>query len=479
MGPPLPIVGAQIKRIALTYFLAPIGLGSCAVGPTYRKPDVAVPAQWSSSAARQASGGVADISRWWRSLGDSLLSELVEQALERSPDLALAQARLRQARALVTVAGASLYPTLSATGSAGRSGTTNDALGTSAGGGLGTQLRAGFDASWEVDVFGRTRRNVEAARADQESAEEALHGVHVSLAAEIARHYYEVRALQARLGIARDNLTSQSETLALAQLRAQAGLVSIQDVDQARANQQQTLAQIPTLETQLAETEHGLEILLGQAPGTLVAKLANVDSISAIPSSLDVAVTIPADTLRQRPDVRAAERTLAAETARVGVATAALYPSFALSGSLGLESLAGGVASGVYSLLASVTGPLFNGGKLRAQREAQDAVREQALVSYQKTVLTALADVENALGALAQHQVRVEALTSAADAARSASQLAHQRYTAGLIDFQSVLDTDRTVLSLEDSLAVTRGNGVIDLVSLYKALGGGWSKERT
>ena len=467
--------------------VASLAFASCAVGPNYTQPDTQVPARWSAATSARTSPVSGDISRWWRTFGDSLLTDLIEQALQNSPDARIAEARLRQARAHAAAAGAARYPSLSATGSASRTGATSGLGGlvatppsgaTTTGVGLsGTQLQAGFDASWEVDVFGRTRRSVEAAVADRQASEEALHSAHVLLAAEVARNYYQLRALQSRLQIGRDNLASQSETLDLAQYRAQAGLVSVQDVEQARANQQQTRAQIPTLETSLVETEHHLDVLLGKSPGGLHGRLAVAQPLPDLPAS--VAVTIPADTLRQRPDVRAAERSLAAETARLGVAAAALYPSFTLSGSIGLEALAGNSAGGVYSLLAGITAPLFNGGKLRAQRDEQNAVREQALETYKKAILTALEDVENALVTFGQIRERVDGLANAVSAARSAAQVAHQRYTAGIIDFQSVLDTDRTVLSLEDSLASSRGDGVLSVVSLYKALGGGWSKEST
>ncbi len=307
----------------------------------------------------------------------------------------------------------------------------------------------------------------------------SLENTQVSLASEVALNYVEVRALQTRVGIARANLASQSETLQLTNWRAQAGLVSSQDVEQARSNLEQTRAQIPSLETSLAESEHGLDILLGRAPGTLHARLAATGELPTVPDR--IAVGIPADTLRQRPDVRAAERKLAAETARVGVAEAARYPSFTLSGSIGLEALTlgalgnGGAATS--SLLAGITSPVFNAGRLRAQVEIQDAVREQAQVSYEQAVLTALQEVENTLVALARNRERVEALAIAAESARNAAELARQRYSAGLIDFQSVLDTERSVLSAEDSLASSRADGVLALIRLYKALGGGWSPQ--
>ena len=301
----------------------------------------------------------------------------------------------------------------------------------------------------------------------------------VTLASEVALGYVEMRTLQIRLGIARDNLASQSETLQITEWRAQAGLTSSQDVEQARSNREQTRAQIPALETSLAEAEHSLDILLGKSPGTLHARLAEAAGLPSVPA--EIAVGIPAETLRQRPDVRAAERTLAAETARVGVAEAARYPAFNLSGSIGLEALKfgalGNSGAAASSLLAGITAPIFDAGRLRAQVDIQDAVREQAQIAYEQTVLTALQDVENALVALARSQERVEALGNAAESARVAAELARQRYSAGLIDFQSVLDTERTLLSNEDSLASAREFAVQSLIRLYKALGGGWTPD--
>jgi NodT family efflux transporter outer membrane factor (OMF) lipoprotein len=234
---------------------------------------------------------------------------------------------------------------------------------------------------------------------------------------------------------------------------------------------------VPAIETSLAASEHRLDTLLALTPGSLHARLTAPAPTLAVPTQL--AVGIPADTLRQRPDVRVAERTLAAQTARVGQAEAALYPSFTLSGTLGLESLTLGALdsgnAGVWSILGGITAPLFEGGALRAQVEAQDAVRDQALAQYRKTVLNAFEEVENALVALANNQRRDASLVTAVESARLADTLARERYTAGLIDFQSVLDTDRTMLTVEETLAQTRADGVLALVRLYKSLGGGWS----
>jgi NodT family efflux transporter outer membrane factor (OMF) lipoprotein len=351
------------------------------------------------------------------------------------------------------------------------------ASGESGGGGTANRFSAGFDASWELDVFGGLRRGVEAAEADLEASEASLRDTQVSLAAEVALDYVELRAFQAALDIARANAVSQAETLQLTQWRAQAGLTSTLDVEQARANLEQTRAQIPSLETSRAEAEQRLAILLGQPPGALAGRLANPSGIPRLPAR--VTVGIPAEALRQRPDVRVAERKLAAETARIGVAEAQAYPNFSLSGSLGLEALTiGALSSGnavARSVLGSVAAPIFDAGRIRQQVNIQTAVQEQALISYEATVLNALAEVENALAALANTRQRQENLRDAVQAARLAARLARYRYSAGLIDFQTVLDTERTVLTVEDKLTLSEADGVKALIQLYKALGGGWS----
>jgi len=461
------------RRMRPLVMLASLALPGCiTVGPDYAPPASDVPAAWGRLDDTVDAAAVAvnpgDMSAWWRNLDDPLLAELVDEALQASPDLRSAQARLREARARRAVSRADLWPSLTASASGSRSESgdaTRDAY------------AAGFDAGWELDVFGGVRRSIEAADADLDRAIADLGDTQVSLAAEVALTYVELRALQVRLRIARDNLASQSETLQLTEWRAQAGLVSEQDVAQARTNREQTRAQIPSLETSSAETEHQLDLLLGEAPGTLHGRLVPTYALPAVPAG--IAVGIPADVLRRRPDLRSAERQLAAETARVGVAQAARYPSFRLSGSIGIEALSFGDlandADSTSSLLGGITAPIFDAGRLRNQVQAQDAVREQALVAYEQAVLSALQEVENALVALARNRERVEALTSAVQSARSAAQLARQRYGAGLVDFQSVLDTERSVLSVEDSLASTRADGVLALIRLYKALGGGWS----
>ncbi len=452
--------------------------GCAAVGPDYAAPEPATPATWRGAAAAKVAvmpTAPADLANWWRQLDDPTLTGLIEQALQTSLDLRTAQAKLREARARRALAGAELFPTVS--GSA--AGRRVKASGESGGGGTANRFSAGFDASWELDIFGGLRRGVEAAQADLEASEASLRDVQVSLAAEAAINYVELRASQAALDIARANAASQAETLQLTQWRAQAGLTSTLDVEQARANLEQTQAQIPSLETSRAEAEQRLAILLGQPPGALAGRLASPSGIPRLPAR--VTVGIPADTLRQRPDVRVAERRLAAETARIGVAEAQAYPNFSLGGSLSLEALTvGALSSGdavAGSVLGSLAAPIFNAGRIRQQVNIQTAVQEQAWVNYEATVLNALGEVENALVALANTRQRQNHLREAVDAARLAARLARHRYSAGLSDFQTVLDTERTVLTVEDKLVLSEADGVKTLIQLYKALGGGWSPD--
>lgn len=449
-------------------FLVVLG-GCAAVGPDYAKPALPVPENWSNAPAQIAAA--QDLSRWWLQLGDPLLSGLIEQSLQTSPDLRSAQAKLREARARRGLAGANQFPTVSASVSESRS-----KFSAASSTGLTSELySAGFDAAWEPDIFGSARRAVEAAQADLEGSETSLQGTRVSLVAEVALNYVELRAFQALLAIARDNLASQTETLELTGWRAQAGLSSSLDVEQARTNREQTRAQIPSLESSLAQAEHRLAILLGQPPGALHDKLSAPAPIPAAPDN--IAIGIPADTLRQRPDVRVAERKLAAETARIGEATAALYPGFQLSGSIGWEALSFGALGGdslIRAMFGSVAATLFDGGRIRQRIAIQNAIQEQALVSYEKTVLEALEEVENALVSHANSRRREQALREAVDAAHNAVLMARHLYATGITDVQKVLDTERTLLTVQYSLKTTQAENISALIRLYKALGGGW-----
>jgi NodT family efflux transporter outer membrane factor (OMF) lipoprotein len=450
--------------------------GCAAVGPNYSAPEPSAPKSWQGAVAAKVAvteKTPSDVATWWRGFNDPVLTDFVEQAMKTSLDVRTALAKLREARAQRALAGAELFPTVTASAS----GNQTKASGDSGNGAVLELFSAGIDAGWEPDVFGSLRRAQEAAQADLEASEAGLHDVQVSLAAEVAINYVELRAYQARLAIARFNVDTQSETLDLTRWRAQAGLTSVLDVEQARANLEQTRAQIPELETAASESEHRLEVLLGRQPGTLKARTSHPDAIPELPER--IAMSIPADTLRQRPDVRVAERELAAATARIGEAQAQAYPSFELGGSIGLEALTLGALAGgnalTHGVLGSVAAPIFNAGRVRDQVEIQNAQQEQALVNYEAVVLNALEEVENALAALANNRTRRQTLRKAVSAARSAAQLARYRYNAGLVDFQTVLDSERTLLTLEDDLTTSKADGITALIRLYKALGGGWS----
>jgi len=449
--------------------------GCFMAGPDYVAPslqELQVPPHWSSPVADATQGGL-DVAEWWRQLDDEHLTSLVARALAASPDIAAARAKLHEARAQRHLASAELWPSVSLSASGQYVDTS-----ASSGNGDGQQLySAGFDASWEPDLFGGRRRAVEGARADVAAAAASLRDVHVTLAAEVARNYVELRSTQARITIARANLASQSETLDLTRWRVEAGLANSVDFEQANTNVEQTRAAIPVLETSRAEAEHRLAVLLGLSPAALSDELSTSEPIPQVPAPLTTG--IPADVLRQRPDVVAAERTLAAETARVGEATAARYPSLSLSGSLGPEALAIGALTNGSSIAAGIAGSLaqtvFDAGRITAQIDTRDAIEAQALAAYRKAVLTALEDVENALVTLVKTRERSAALARGVGSARNAAVLARQRYAAGLIDFQTVLDTERTVLTIEESLTSAQADDTLAAIQLYKALGGGWT----
>ena len=447
-------------------------LAGCAslVLPDSRLPQTPVPSAWSVQPPSGSVGlaqPVTPLAQWWQRFNDPQLTQLVTQTLQSNTSLRSAQASLQQARAQVDVQSAGLLPSVGTSASAQRSRASNN---------TGSSFQAGFDASWEPDVFGRLRSGVSASAADAQAAEASLADVQVSLAAETAVNYIELRGLQQRLAIARSNLASQQETLQITQWRLQAGLTTSLVSEQARAAAEQTAAQIPVLESSLAQSRHSLAVLTGQPPAALNARLEATAMVPLPPD--DLAWDIPAQTLRQRPDVRAAEHRVAAAAARVAQADAARYPDFSLSGTLGLRALTvGALTAGnavTSSLAAGVTAALFDGGAARAQVRSQEAALEQVRVAYEATVLAALKDVEDALVALQGNRERLQRLQAAADAAANAALMAQQRYASGLIDFATVLETQRTQLSAQDSVATTVASVAADHVRLYKALGGGW-----
>ena len=447
-------------------------LSGCASlrSPEPAAADTALPTAWTAAPA-SATASPADLARWWTRFEDPTLTTLVEQALLSNTSVQSAQAALAQARAQRDVQAAQLGPSLGASASARRSKAgAQDAS---------NNFQAGFDASWEPDIFGGNRSAANASEADASAAASNLANVQVSLAAEVAVNLIELRGLQTRLAIARSNLAAQTETLQITRWRAQAGLAASLDVEQAVAASEQTAAQLPALQSGISQAMNALAVLTGEAPGALQKQLSAASPIPLAPAEL--ALAFPTETLRQRPDVRSAESRVSAALARVAVADAARYPSFRLSGSMGLSALTlSGLTSGasvVNSLLASVSVPLFDGGASEAQVRAQEAALDQARAAYRAAVLAALKDVEDTLVSLQGNRERLARLQAASQAAANADLLARQRFQSGLIDFTTVLSTQRTLLSTQDSVASAQASLSGDHVRLYKALGGGWTPD--
>jgi NodT family efflux transporter outer membrane factor (OMF) lipoprotein len=411
---------------------------------------------------------VTALATWWLRFADAQLVALIDDALKANTTINTARAVLAQSRALSQGESARLLPGLNLSASARRS-RAGDA-------GSANAFNAGFDASWEPDVFGGLHASVAASRADTLASAASLADSQISIAAEVALEYIQLRGLQARLAIAKENLASQAETLQLTEWRRDAGLLTELEVAQASASVEQTGAQIPLLQSAALLAEHSLAVLTYRAPGDLHDWLASGSGIPAAPD--DLVLSFPADTLRQRPDVRAANARVRAARARVDVAEAARWPHFALDGSLGLGAAHIGELANASSLLASLlvsaSASLFDGGAARSQVRAQQAALVQAEIAWNAALLNALKEVEDSLATLKNDRERLQSLLRADLAANQAVQLAQHRYRAGLIDFQILLDTQRTALSTQDSAAGARADLGADHVRLYKALGGGW-----
>lgn len=429
-----------------------------------------IPSAWSAGGV-PATAGANPVAQWWLRFNDPLLASLVGEAMQANTSVVAAQAALRQARALRDVAAAALLPGVTGSGS-GRHGT-------SGGESTGNVFNAGLDASWELDLFGANRSAFNASEFDARASAASLADTQVSIAAETALAYITLRGGQARLAIASASLATQLETLQITRWRLQAGLVTDVEAEQARTAAEQTRAQIPALQTAIDQARNALAVLVGRPPSALVQALAAPGPVPQ--ASDDLALSLPAETLRQRPDVRASEFQVTAAAARVAQADAARMPNFKLGGSLGLTALTLGSLAAteavVSTLLASVSLPVFDAGAGRARVRAQEAALDKAQSAYVGTVLGALRDVENALVALRGDRERLARLREAADAAANAAHLARQRYASGLVDFQVVLETQRTELNTQDSLASAGADVGSDHVRLYKALGGGWVPE--
>lgn len=448
-------------------------LNACtSVGSDYQAPVVEVPTNWHENAQRAFTAETRSHTEWWRQLNDPVLDGLVVRALETGPDLREAVARLREARARRGVAGAEQFPELGSDATYQRRG-ESEHIAHGAFAGDSTVYTAGLDAAWELDLWGRVRRLVEAADADFAAGIEDTREVALLLTAETAANYVELRSFQRRAGIAHTNVRLQEQTLEIVRARFDAGLVGERDLAQAATNVEVTRARVPTLQAGARAAENRLAVLLGLAPGQLADELEYARPIPVPPSH--AAVGLPADLVRNRPDIRRAERVLAAEHARIGVTKGDLYPRLALSGTLGLAADDASDlfrrSSNVFAFGPSVRWSLFEGGRLRGRVAAQEARAEQAFIRWERTVLSALEETETAMSRLVREQARRELLSSAAVQARRAAELAQFEYNEGLSDFQAVLDSERALALLEDDLAVANTAIAKQFIMIQKALG--------
>jgi NodT family efflux transporter outer membrane factor (OMF) lipoprotein len=467
-------LAARFALITLALVLA-----GCAVGPNFQRPQIPVPQQWTVPAVRGTSAGIEpQTDLWWKTFQDPELDSLIQRAVEANFDLKLATARVDEARAARGVAKSDYSPQVNAVISVDRDRQlfvaplpnvrpSSFEL---------NSYRGSFDASWEADVFGRIRREVEASGADLAASDQDRRNVLITVLGDVGRFYAELRGFQLRLAIAEENVAVAGDTLSLTRALAQAGQQTERDVAQAEAQLESVRAQVPVLQSSIALSIHRLGVLTGQHPGALDVELGNPANLPPVPAN--VPTGIPSDLLERRPDIQRAEAQLAAATARVGQAKADYFPRFTLLGSAGrqatqLHDLTLGLGN-FFSAGPSITLPVFTGGRIRSNIAIQKARVKQAFENYQAAVLASLEDMENALVNYANEQERRDRLEATVRASQTARELANVQYKAGLADFLNVLDAERELYTNQDLLAQSRITITTDLVALYKALGGGW-----
>jgi NodT family efflux transporter outer membrane factor (OMF) lipoprotein len=461
-------------RFFLFSSFAFLGLSGCAVDSIGKRRPVSVPADWKNAHGFPVADPKRDLTRWWSRFNDPTLTRIISIALANNPDLASASSKVRESRARRTAVAASLFPTLNGGAAAGSSTTRRDGFGSDG----SSNFSANLIASWEVDLYGKNRSLVDAASAQVGASEENLHSVQASLASEVAVAYTSLRVNEAALKVLRSNITTREETNRLASWRTQAGEADSLDSSQALSSLEQARAAVPALEQSISQARNLLALLAGKTPGSLDGTLKSGKQAIPDPAG-SLAVGIPADTLRQRPDVRLAGYQLLAAAANNKAASAERFPSLDLTGSLGANALSSGKIfnpeSTTAGIIAGLAGPIFNAGRIRANIDASNEVEEQAFQTYRAAVLTALSEVEDALIACRRTTERLETLEKATAAAREASTLAQQRYESGVTDILTVLDAQRSLLNLEASLFNARADRTNSYIQLYKALGGGWS----
>ena len=458
--------------------------GCTTLGPDFAKPDVAEPGDWLEEQEATFQRTSFDTREWWKVFNDPALDSLVDTAYRQNLSLQVAGLRIFEARAQLGIATGLQYPQQQSVGGSAQavgisenspnffSGFADDSY---------KDYRLGFDAAWELDFWGRYRRGIQSAESNLSATVADYDNALVSLTAEVARVYITIRTLQERLAIALNNIKLQEESLRIADVRFRNGATTELDVQQAKSNLADTQAQVPALQRSQRQALNGLSILLGMPPANLTDMLGETGSIPVAPSQ--VAVGIPAELLRRRPDVRSAEMLASSQSALIGVAETELYPRFGLLGSIGYQTSDTGSSSAsdlfnsdslAYSVGPSFTWNILNYGRIKNNVRVEDARYQQTLVNYQDTVLKAYQEVEDAMIGFTQSQIESGFRAKAAIASKRSTEIANIQYREGAVDFQRVIDTERALVLNQDRWTSSRGEIVLNLVAMYKALGGGW-----
>jgi multidrug efflux system outer membrane protein len=472
-----------LSRLAPFAATALLMAAGCTVGPDYIPPEPETPDSWHIQLTKGLAQGQADFQTWWTLLDDPALNRLIGRSLEANLDLRQAVARVYEGRARLGIAKGRRVPEVNSQGSYQRQRFSDNILGDPGAGaetfslGENNFFSLGLDASWELDLWGRVRRSVESAGYGYQASIEDYRDVLVTLLADVASTYVENRTAQTRLDFARKNAELQAGAVRLTRDRRNAGLVGDLDVRQAELNLARTESAIPRFEEEVAVSTHRLSVLTGELPHTLYGDLSNPTPIPSPPDQ--VTVGLPVELIRQRPDIRRAERRLASQTARIGVVTAELYPRFSISGQFTVDSTRGynwfDWSSRGFGIGPTFSWNLFSGGRIRSQISRAEARTEEAVAAYEQAVLRGYEEVENALVGFVREQERAEALQRSVTAASESVRLVEELYRLGLTDFQNVLVTQRILFEEEDKLATSRGRVTQNLIGVYKAMGGGWA----
>ena len=463
------------RSIAIFALLTSILVSGCAVGPNFIRPEPPMPDMWHQELTSGLTTGEAGLQTWWENYNDPVLNYLIERSTDGNFDLAIAIGRINEARALLGIASGERVPDINGNGDITRARFGEDYQAPSIDNKrTDYYYSTGLDAFWEIDFWGRVTRQIEAAEANLFASIESYRDVLVILYAEVALNYVELRTLQQRLNYAESNIESQRETLKLTEDRLKAEIAPELDVEQAQLNLARTESSIPQLKERIIRTVNRLGVLLGVHPQSLHAELSAFAPIPEPPTS--IVIGIPADILRQRPDIRQAERVLASQTARIGVATADIYPTFSLFGSMGFEATSDlfDSTNRYWSFGPQFNWNIFDGKRVRSRIQGADARAMQALNAYEQTVLLALEEVENSMVSYDQESKRRVILDRSVKAAQRSVELVRVLYITGLTDFQNLLDMERDVFEQQDIQAVSQGRISKNLIRLYKAMGGGW-----